>query len=141
MTSTITGYRKSINNWFREYKTQVDVLAGEYTEHQAWFGLFKFKHKKPLPKTDYVLVFRALYAKCEPCDIKAGGDNDNAFFQVSLVHHKSRRIIVHETKNAAEAFEFAQQLGNTFSLRIRDSATALGKSKWLPQTENYTYTE
>lgn len=140
-THTITGYRASVSNWFRNFVIQVDVVNNRWIQTQTWFAVFRFKQSTSLPKLDYVLVFRALYAKCEPCDMKTQEDNPNAFYQVSLVHHKTRRIIVHESKNASEAFAKANELSHNFSLRIRDSATTYGKSRWLPQTPIVNYPE
>lgn len=94
-------------------------------------GIFKWGEFKPLPQLNYVLVFKNVFAKCEACSIDEFENNPHAYFQVSLVHNKNRRIIVHETKNKEEAFAMAQQLGSHLHLRIKDSASNRREAVWL----------
>lgn len=84
---------------------------------------------KKLPKLDYILMFRTLYAKCEPCGLD---DFENAsMIQLSLVHHKSRRLIVHESKDFNEIKMMAKQLAENFHLKIRDSASDRRNPRWI----------
>ena len=84
-----------------------------------------------MPKIDYVLVFRSLFAKCEACSHDEYENNPNAYFQVSLVYNKNRKIIVEETKNKEEAFALAMEVASGLKTKLRDSATVRGQSTWL----------
>jgi hypothetical protein len=76
-------------------------------------------------------VFRSLFAKCETCSIDEYENNPNAYFQVSLVYNKNRKIIVEETKNKEAAFALAIEVASGLKAKLRDSATVRGKSTWL----------
>ncbi|MBS1636719.1 MAG: hypothetical protein JST26_12460 [Bacteroidetes bacterium] len=117
----IVGYRKALNNWARQFRTYIDPERRMFQLQERLFGIFKWGTFKPLPKLDYVLVFRHFYAKCEACTIDDQKDNPYSYFQVSLVHHNNRRIIVHETKNREEALRMADTLAGDLRLRVRNS--------------------
>ena len=127
----VTGHRGAISNWLRRYTVKVDPLKSTYTETNRWFGVFRFKAVHPLPPIKYVLVFRQLFAKCEPCEMGEFEDDGLTWYQISLVHGRYRRIIVHETRNRKEAFEKATTLGMLLGRKILDSATNRRSGQWL----------
>jgi len=132
MDHLITGKRDAVSNGIRQFVTVIDIEKRLYKLQEGLLGLFKWGTFKPLPKIDYVLVFRSLFAKCEACSLEENiNDNPNAYFQVSLVYNKSRRIIVRETKNREEAFVLAGELAQALRTKLRDSATTFRKSSWL----------
>ncbi len=101
-----------------------------YVKSRKLFGMFDISDKcKPLPKLDYVLLFRTLYAKCEECSME--DFETSSLIQLSLVYNKNRKLIVHEGKNMKETLEKAKLLSDMYGLRIRDSATDRRKPKWL----------
>lgn len=101
-----------------------------YVKSRKLFGMFDISEKcKPLPKLDYVLLFRTLYAKCEECSME--DFETSSLIQLSLVYNKNRKLIVHEGKNMKESLEKARLLSDMYGLRIRDSATDRRKPKWL----------
>ncbi|HRD40249.1 MAG TPA: hypothetical protein PLC65_16600 [Bacteroidia bacterium] len=130
MNSVLAGTRNAINNWLRQFKTFINFEDNTYKIQESLMGVFKWGEFKPLPKLNYVLVFKNVFAKCETCSIDEFENNPHAYFQVSLVHNSNRRIIVHETKNKEEAFKIAEQLGNNLHLRIKDSSSRR-QSVWL----------
>lgn len=84
---------------------------------------------KALPKMNYLLMFRTLYAKCESCSVE---DFENSsIVQLSLVYHKNRKLIVHESKNFEEIKKMAKELALEFNLKIKDSASDRRNSKWV----------
>lgn len=131
MNAILAGTRKAINNWLRQFKTFINFDNHTYKIQESLLGIFKWGEFKPLPQLNYVLVFKNVFAKCEACSIDEFENNPHAYFQVSLVHNKNRRIIVHETKNKEEAFAMAQQLGSHLHLRIKDSASNRREAVWL----------
>jgi uncharacterized protein YigE (DUF2233 family) len=131
MSPLISGKRKGISNWFRQFATVIDPIRKLYKIEEGMLGLFKWGAFQPLPRIDYVLVFRQVFAKCEACSIDEYENYEHSYYQVSLVHNKNRRIIVHETKQKQEAFELAAKLSSALALRIKDSASQRGKSMWL----------
>jgi|GEM_PF-670365 len=132
MKGLIVGKRKAISNFFRQFTTFIDIEKKMYKLEEGLFGIFRWGNFQPLPKIDYVLVFRSFFAKCEACAFDAENDNPNAYFQVSLVYKSNRRIILHETKEKQEAFELATETALSLKTKLRDSATNPGKSVWLP---------
>ncbi len=101
-----------------------------YVKSRKLFGMFDISDKcKPLPKLDYVLLFRTLYAKCEECSME--DFETSSLIQLSLVYNKNRKLIVHEGRNMKESLEKARLLSDMYGLRIRDSATDRRKPKWL----------
>lgn len=127
----VVGKRKGMSNFFRQFSTHLDLSAKKYKIQESLFGVFKWGDFQPLPNIDYVLIFRQLFAKCESCSVEEFENSRNSFYQVSLVHHKTRRIVVHETRNKAEAFELAKALASNLNKRLLDSATDRRQSTWM----------
>jgi len=101
-----------------------------YQLSYRFFGLLNFFSKKlKLPPADYILLFRTLYAKCEPCSLE--DFDDSSTIQLSLVYHKNRRLIIHEARDKKQVFEYARFLETDLKLKIRDSATDRRKPVWL----------
>lgn len=131
MNDLIIGKRGALSNWIRQFATVIDIDKKMYKLQEGLLGVFKWGAFKPLPKIDYVLVFRSLFAKCEACSLEQYENNPNAYFQVSLVYNKNRRIIVEETKSKEEAFALARAVAVGLNTRLRDSASIRGQSSWL----------
>lgn len=131
MSGIITGQRNALNNWLRKFKVFINIDSRSYKLQESFLGLFNWGRFKPLPKLDYVLVFKSLYVKCESCSIDDYESNDHSYYQVSLVHTKKQRIIIHETRDKENAFSFAFQVGRKLQLKIRDSASTRGRSVWI----------
>lgn len=131
MNTILIGKRAALSNWVRQFVTVIDIDKGMYKIQEGLLGIFKWGTFKPLPKINYVLVFRSFFAKCEACSIDEFENNPNSYFQVSLVYNNNRRIVFHETKNRDEAFEFAREIASGVKTRIKDSATNTKVSKWL----------
>jgi hypothetical protein len=131
MENLIVGKRKAISSFLRQFDTIVDLEKRIYKIQEGLLGIFHWGTFKPLPKLDYVLVFRSLFAKCEACAFDEEEDNPNAYFQVSLVYNSNRRIIVHETRKKSEAFDLARIIASGLKTRLRDSATNPRKGVWL----------
>jgi hypothetical protein len=110
------------SNFFLRQGLILDTEKRCYTKSNKIISLFAVNEAcKNLPKLDYILLFRTLYAKCEPCAME---DFENAStFQLSLVYNKNRRLIIHESNNFNEIRKVADELALSFDLRIRDSAT------------------
>lgn len=131
MENVIIGKREALSNWIRKFFTLIDIEGKAYKIQETVLGIFKSGSFKPLPKIDYVLVFKNYFSKCAACSIDEEENNPDSFYQVSLVHNKTRRIVVHETKNKHEAFDMASNLGNLLTLPIKDSASNRRQSTWL----------
>jgi hypothetical protein len=131
MNGVIIGKREALSNWIRQFATILDLEKRTYKIQETLLGIFKWGAFKPLPNIDYVLIFKSLFVKCEACSIEEFENNPNAYFQVSLVHHKNHRIILQETKNKNEAFSFARVVALGLNTKLKDSATTSGKSTWL----------
>lgn len=131
MKDLIIGKRDALSNWIRQFAMIIDIEKRAYKIQEGLLGIFKWGTFKPMPKIDYVLVFRSLFAKCESCSLDKYENNPNAYFQVSLVYNKNRKIIVEETKNKEEAFSIATKVALGLKAKLRDSATVRGKSTWL----------
>ncbi len=101
-----------------------------YNKTNKVLNLLTFKEVcKTLPKMNYLLMFRTLYAKCESCSVE---DFENSsIVQLSFVYNKNRKLIVHESKNFEEIKLLANQLAEEFNLRIKDSASDRRNSKWI----------
>lgn len=125
----ITGKYAASNFIVRQGLT-LDTDKRCYNISRKIISLFTFKEEcKNLPKLDYILMFKTLYAKCEPCEME--DFEDSSTVQLSLVYNKNRRLIVHESKNFSEIKEMAFQLSQAFNLKIRDSATDRRNPKWI----------
>lgn len=131
MNALIVGKRAALNNWLRQFNIFIDVKNKAYKLQESLLGFFKWGDFKPLPKLDYVLVFKSFFAKCEACSIDDFETNEYAYYQISLVHSKNRRLIIHETKNKETAFDFALNMAQQLNLKVKDSASTRGKSLWL----------
>jgi len=131
MESLIVGTRKSITSWLRQFVTIVDIEKRIYKPQEGLLGIFKWGDFKPLPKINYVLIFRTFYVKCEGCSIDEFEDNPNSYYQVSLVYNSNRRIIVHETKRRDEAFSLAHDMAMGLKTRLKDSATNRRQGRWV----------
>ncbi|MCE3227795.1 MAG: hypothetical protein K0S32_2346 [Bacteroidetes bacterium] len=127
----IKGERKGISNWIRQFATYLDLEKRMYKLQESILGIFKWGAFEPLPKVDYVLIFKQLFAKCEACSVEDYENNDFSFYQVSLVYHKNRKIVVHETRNKAEAFKMGLTIADELQTRLKDSVSIRGKSTWL----------
>ncbi len=130
-SSIIAGKRSGVSNWLRQFNTFIDLDKRVFKVQESLLGIFKWGSYEPLPKIDYVLVFKQLFAKCEACSIDDYENYDYAFYQVSIVYNKTRRIIIHETQNKDEAFTIAQSVAKGLNARLKDSATDRRKSTWL----------
>ncbi len=108
----------------------VDLTQKTFTKFEKLFAVLKFKESaKPLPKVDYILLFRTLYNKCQSCAVD---DFDNAStIQLSFVHDKNRKLIVHESKNINDMKKLALQLADALNVKVRDSATDRRHPKWM----------
>lgn len=84
---------------------------------------------KALPKMNYILIFKTLYAKCESCSIEEF--ENSSIVQLSFVYNKNRKLIVHESKNFEEIKLLARQLAEEFNLKIKDSASDRRNPKWI----------
>ena len=131
MNNFVIGKRLALSNWLRQFVTIIDPDNNRYKIQEGLVGIFKWGKFKPLPKINYVLIFRSFFAKCETCSIDEFENNANSYFQVSLVYNKNRRIIFHETKNKTEAFEIAKNISLKLNTQIKDSVTNAKKSAWL----------
>ncbi|MFN5460262.1 MAG: hypothetical protein ACK5AY_10175 [Bacteroidota bacterium] len=125
------GKRRGISNFFRQFTTHLDTKAMTYKIQESVFGIFKWGEFEPLPKIEYVLVFKPLFAKCEPCNLDDFENNKDFYYQVSLVYNKSRRIVVNETRDRTEAFDLAKKLSLKFHKPIFDSATDRRNGVWI----------
>ena len=130
MKTLIVGKRKALSNWVRQFTTFIDVEKGKYKLEEALFGIFKWGEFKPLPKIDYVLIFQSFFSKCEECLIEEH-DSPNAYFQVSLVYNKNRKIVVQDTKNKEEALLLAYEVALALKTKLKDSSSNTGKITWL----------
>lgn len=130
-TYLVSGHRGALSNWFRQYTLVIDPIKGSYTQKNTWFGVFRFTAAHPLPPIKYVLIFRQLFAKCEPCEMGEFEDDGLTWYQVSLVYGRYRRIIVHETRSRKAAFEKATTLGTLLGKKVLDAATNRRSSQWL----------
>lgn len=127
----IIGKRSGMSNFFRQFQTHLDVSSNTYKIQESLFGLFKWGDFEILPKIDHILVFRQLYAKCEDCTLDDFENSINSYYQISLIHNKTRRIVVHETRSKSEAFEMANKLSVVLNKRILDAVTDRRKGKWI----------
>lgn len=126
---TITG-KYAASNFFVRQGLILDTVKKCYSKSYKIISLFKVQEEcKNLPELNYVLMFRTLYAKCEPCEME--DFESSSTIQLSLVYNKNRRLIIHESKNFKEIKEMAKQLSQSFNLKIRDSASDRRNPKWL----------
>ncbi len=108
----------------------IDLQKRLYSIFTTLFGIIKFRDEpKPLPAVEYVLLFRTLYNKCQSCNI-ADFENDSVI-QLSLVHDKNRKLIIHETDNMEQIMMMAHILADELKVSIRDAATDRRHPMWL----------
>jgi hypothetical protein len=115
----ITGYRRAISNPLIRFRTIVDLKDRRFMKQEIVVGLLKWGEYEPLPRLDYVLVFKNYFSGCEAC---VKDEYEKMFYQVSLVHHKNRRIIVHETKDLTEALSYARLLSERLNLSLKNAS-------------------
>lgn len=125
----ITG-KYAASNFFVQQGLVLDTDQHCYQKSNKILQLFTMNEAcKKMPKLDYILLFRTLYAKCEECSIE---DFENSsVIQLSLVYNKNRKIIVHESKDMDEIKHIAKELAQELKLKIKDSATDRRNPKWL----------
>lgn len=125
----ITG-KHAASNFFVEQGLTLDTDKKCYQKSNKIMKLFTIREAcKQLPKPNYILMFRTLYAKCEECSIE---DFENSsVIQLSIVYNKNRKLIIHESKNCKEITKMAQELAQELNLKIKDSATDRRNPKWL----------
>lgn len=122
--------KHAASNFFVEQGLTLDTDKKCYQKSNKIMRLFTVNEAcKQLPKLDYILMFRTLYAKCEECSIE---DFENSsVVQLSIVYNKNRKLIIHESKNFEEIKLMAENLSNELKLRIKDSASDRRNSKWI----------
>jgi len=118
------------SNFFVQQGLELDTDKKCYHKSNKIVRLFTISEScKSLPKLDYILMFRTLYAKCEECSIE---DFENSsVVQLSFVYNRNRKLIIHESKNFEEVKMMAEQLAKELNLRIKDTASDRRNSKWI----------
>lgn len=126
--------RYAASNVFLKQGIELDTEKQCFKTYRRLFSLFTFSDAcKPIPKADYILLFKTLYAKCEACSEE---DFDgSATFQLSLVYNKNRKLILHEGGELNEMKTMAIDLARALGARIRDSATNRRQPRWIETTE------
>jgi len=122
----------SASNFLAKRGIKLNLLGGYYQLSTKILHLFSVLSKHiQIPKPEYVLIFKTLYAKCEACEIEDFENGNGSVYQLSLVHHKTRRLIVDEGKNKEEIFKKAHLLAQHYHLRIKDSASNRRQPVWI----------
>ena len=112
----------------------IDLSNNCFSKFNKFFFLFKIKEAcKPLPKADYLLLFRTIYTKCQTHTAKEF--EESSVTQLSLVYDKNKKLIVHESANIDEVKQMAALLAKELKVRIRDSATDRRKPMWVYMNE------
>lgn len=108
----------------------IDTGSNSYFTFNKLFHLLKFKNaSRPLPKVEYILLFRTLYNKCQSCSVQ---DFENSStIQLSFVYNKNQKLIVHESNDIQYMMKLAKQLAAELKVRIRDGATDRRNAKWI----------
>lgn len=120
------------SNFFMKRGIKLDLDFNCYKVINKLFSFIPFTDKcKEVPKADYILIFKTLYAKCEACEIEDFEKGKGSVYQLSMVYNKNRRLIIDESKNEEEIFEKARHLARHFHLKIRDSASNRKNPIWL----------
>jgi len=118
------------SNFILEEGIEVDLSAKCFSKFTFLFRLFKIRHTcKPLPKVDYVLLFKTLYYKCESCRLDDA--DKNGVIQLSLVYNKNRKLVINVSDDLEYAKQQARQLAGSLHVSIRDGATDRRHPKWL----------
>ena len=122
----------SATNFLAKRGIKLNLIEGYYQISTKILHIFSvFSKHIQIPKPEYVLVFKTLYAKCEACELEDFENGNGSVYQLSLVHHKTRRLIVDEGKNKEEIFKKAYLLAQHYHLRIKDSATNRRQPIWI----------
>lgn len=118
------------SNLFWKRGITVDLSQQTFVKFERLFSVMKFKEsRKPLPKVEYILLFRTLYNKCQSCAVD---DFENSStFQLSLVHDRNKKLIVHESNNVETLKSLAIQLASELKVKVRDVATDRRNPRWL----------
>lgn len=118
------------SNIFLKQGIKLDTKKNCFKTYRRLFSVFTFSDGcKPIPKTDYILLFKTLYAKCEACSEE---DFDgSATVQLSLVYNKNRKLILHEGSDLNAMKKMAMELAAELGTRIRDSATNRRQPQWI----------
>ncbi len=120
------------SNFFIKKGIKIDLLKGCYQISTKLLSFLSLPTKwVKTPKPDYVLVFKTLYAKCEACEIDDFENGNGSVYQLSLVHNKTRRLIIDEGKNKDIIFNKAKLLAANYNIRIKDSATNRRQPFWI----------
>lgn len=108
----------------------VDLSKRCFTKFTRLFHLIKFKDAcKPLPKADYVLLFKTFYNKCQSCSVQ--DFEDSSVVQLSIVYDKNKKLIVNESNDLEAQKQLATQLASELHVRIKDGATDRRHPHWL----------
>ncbi len=122
----------SASNFFMKRGVELDLENNTFRVIEKIFSIIPIPGKSiPLPKADYLLIFKTLYAKCEACELEDFENGNGSVYQLSIVYNKNRRLIVHETKKKQEVFELAKLISENLHLRIKDSASNRKQPVWL----------
>lgn len=114
---------------FQKY-IEIDTDKNEFRRIHGLLYFFRIKDTpEKLPKADYLLLFKALYVKCESCTLE--DFEKNGVYQLSIVYNRKRKFVLHVSSDKNEVFEKAKILSKVWGLKILDSASQRGKSKWL----------
>ncbi len=109
---------------------QLDTEKQCFRKTKKLFGFINLSEGcKPLPRGDYLLLFRTLYAKCEACTPE--DFERSSVMQLALVYRGNRRLVLHESNDTASVLAMAEQLALLLGLRIRDSATDRRHPRWI----------
>ncbi len=118
------------SNIFVKQGLELDTSENRFRKTYKILRLFSFTDGwKNLPKLDYILLFKTLYAKCESCS--TDDFENSSIIQLSLVYNKNRKLIIHESKNLQEIQQMAHELSKNLTLKIRDSATDRRNPVWI----------
>lgn len=118
------------SNIFVKQGIELDTLENRFRKTYKILKLFSFTDGwNNLPKLNYILLFKTLYAKCESCS--TDDFENSSIIQLSLVYNKNRKLIIHESKNLHEITQMAHELSKNLSLKIRDSATDRRNPVWI----------
>ncbi len=129
MKEPIIEGKRASSNLFRRMGTLLNLEAGLYKTYESVLGMTSGTWK-PIPKFEYVLIFKTLYIKCEGC-VPEDFEDSGAIYQLSFVYNKNRKLILHESKTKEDIFLLAQKLSNYYNIKIRDSASDRRNPKWL----------
>jgi hypothetical protein len=130
MEDTIIIGKRASSNFFRKMGTQLNLEKGLYKSYESVLGMTSGSWKKT-PTFDYILIFKTLYIKCEGCVPEDFEDGHGAVYQLSLVYHKNRKLIIHESKQKEEIFSLAEKLKKFYHIKIKDAASDRRNHKWI----------